>query len=155
MSKTFKDYPVYDASPFDHAGIHEVEYKRRIKKGQLIYTDTGEVTDIMQYKESGSFTKDSLTYVKMYKAAIGILPGLSKASVSVLCICLKKLKPNTGEFVIKHKDAVSMDGTLKYGRYYDGMSELLEYGVIAKGKLDKYYINTNLFFNGDRIKGKK
>lgn len=155
MSKTFKDYPVYSSSPFEHTGIHEVDYKRRIKKGQLIYTDTGEVTDIMQYKESGTFAKDSLTYVKMYKAAINILPGLSKAAVSVLCICLKKLKPNNGEFTIKHKDAVVMDKALKYGRYYDGMSELLEYGVIAKGGLDKYYINTNLFFNGDRIKGKK
>lgn len=155
MAKTFKDYPVYESSPFEHLGVHEVEYKKRIKKGQLIYTETGEVTDIMQYKEAGAFTKDSLTYIKMYKSALGVLPSLSKAAVAVLCLCLKRLKPNAGEFVIKQKEATAADGTLKYGRYYDGMGELLEYGVIAKGGHDKYYINTNLFFNGDRLKGRK
>ncbi len=155
MTKTFKDYPVYDSSPFEYSGVHEVEYKKRIRKGQLIYTESGEVTDIMQYRESGVVTKDSLTYVKMYKAAINILPSLSKAAVSVLCQCLKKLKPNVGEFTIKQKEAVGVDGTLKYGRYYDGMGELLGYGIIAKGGHDKYYINTNLFFNGDRLKGKR
>jgi hypothetical protein len=66
---------------------------------------------------------------------------------------MSALKPGQNTVRISQGDVVAHFSALKGGNFYSAVTNLLEWGVIARTtEPEVYYINANIVFNGDRRK---
>jgi hypothetical protein len=152
----YKEYPKYLTPPFDIEGLKEVKAKKRIDRGEFVSHDTGETFRASWWEEAGVKQVDSRLFLKVYKVGLVVLSHLSYPGLLVLIEIMNRLKPHSDKVELKQKEVVRKYKNLRGAGYYKGMCELLEYGVIAKSKEQGvFFINTNMFFNGDRLKWKK
>lgn len=153
---TYKSYPSYEEAPFILQGVNEVIIKKVLDRGESISHVTGEVTPATWYKGGGVSLKDAKPYIKMFKEGQMVISELSHPANIILGMILTKLKPHANTVEIAQKEAVNKYKNLLGAGYYKGVCELLDYGVIAKTKRrNLFFINTNMFFNGDRVKWQK
>lgn len=153
VSVRFKEYPSYDKPPFDMDGLHEMTVKKKVGSGKLIPGDTGELMDAAWWGEEFVKIIDRKTYIKLFVEGQAVMSKLSSAGVLVMTEILSRLRPNTSSVRIRQAEVVGKHTNLKGAGFYKGMCELLQYGVIARSKEpNEYYINPNMFFNGDRTR---
>lgn len=150
---TFKEFPCYDKPPFDPEGVSEIKYKKKIDRGEFVSHESGEVLKATWWEDNGTKMVDRKSYIKLYKVGQVVLGQLSNAGLIVLLEVMARLKPHQDKVVIRQRDVVKKHKNLKGAGFYKGMCELLEYGALAKTtEQHTYFINSNMFFNGDRLK---
>lgn len=149
----YRDYPLYETAPFPIAGVTEVHKKVVVDRGETISHSTGEVVPSVWYKGGGVAFKDVRSYVKVFTPGLQVFAQLSYAGVIVLVEVLQRLKPHQNTFEMAQAEMVKKYRSLRGAQYYRGVCELLDYGVIARSKKrNVFFINVNMFFNGDRVK---
>ena len=79
---------------------------------------------------------------------------LSSPAIKIFALILKNLKYNAVEVTLGYRDVMREVGYTAKSAYYKGLSELLEKQFLYRkiGSDDTFFINVNLFFNGDRTK---
>jgi hypothetical protein len=96
---------------------------------------------------------DEATFIKLYQAEIKAFYELTNSAMKVFGYLVQELKPNKDKFFL------SMQECLTYTQYknkkdvYEGITGLLEAGIIARGlQAGEYFINPLICFNGNRAR---
>ena len=149
-----KDFPVYRSNPYDKKGIGERVIAPKEKLYRRVDDITGEVlgdTPETMIKEKRVVTHDRLSYVKVYKEGLVVMRQLGNPARQILFHVFDVIKPKQEEVMIHY----SMFNKMARSQFYSGLIELLSYGVLSRGAYNTYYINPNMFYNGDRTKKKE
>lgn len=91
-------------------------------------------------------------HVKLFSGGVVLLSNLGIRGKDLLCFILENLKEGQYEIRIIREDAIRKYTALAGDSYYVGLVELLNYGLLARAGKNRYYINCNCVFRGDRRK---
>lgn len=152
------EFPSYSDYPFEVKGLSIVKKadKEGNAKKQLIH-ESGELITVSEIEFGSEKVIDPVPYIKLYSEGRDIIPKLGKRGTAVLCYVLGCLKPGVRHVDMHYKDVIDAYPYLKGDGFYIGISELMTYGVIAmrSGRGQRYWVNMNMFFNGDRRRVRK
>ena len=157
---SLSNYELNRENPFINQSIEQVQ--NNIVKKYKAATNTGEgavlkaIDDNGEVKGHTTFLRqievDEEQFAKIYLSNFSAFFGLTNAAVKVFGYILTQLIPNRDEFLFL------VDDCLEYTKYkakssvFEGLGQLVEHGIIARGKVDVlYYINPMVAFNGNRI----
>ena len=152
----------YDSNPFIGAGAEYKRAKKRtVVKGGKVVVDRESGT----YEEMAELVTthevDGEQFVKLYTKELKLLFSLSQSAMKVLQVVLQQVQGAVG------RDTILLNMTIveKYfskgdvkpvGRttFYRCVNEMISKGFIAPAadSRDLFFINPNLFFNGDRVR---
>lgn len=156
-----RQYQFNKENPFINQAIKQVKnnivkkYKTATKTGEKAILkaydeNTGEVLAHTQFIRQVEVDEDK--FAKLYLNNFEAFFDLKNNAVKVFGYILNQLTPNKDEFIFL------MDDCLEFTKYktktsiFDGLAQLIENGIIARGKTDfMYYINPMVAFNGNRI----
>jgi len=147
-----KDCSTYKVNPTKPEGIkREIRYPKA-KGNAWTNIETGEIAEMRLIAAPKEVVTDSLPYVKFYKAYLDLVPELSLAAQKVLFYAMKNLKPKQDEIRLYVEDVMSSAGFTSKSVYYKGLTELLQKEILFRivGNDTSFFINVNVFFNGDR-----
>lgn len=162
MSKVSKLVRRYDTNPFIGS---QAEYKRAKKrtvvKGGLVVTDVEDGT----YQETAELVTthevDAEQFVKLYTRELKMLFSLTASSMRLLQVVLGQVQENVGKdtillnMSIMEKYFTALDAKpMSKPTFYRSINEMIDKGFIAPAadSRDLFFINPNLFFNGDRVR---
>jgi hypothetical protein len=95
---------------------------------------------------------DKTKFTKLYEDGIRVIYGLSKTALRVFSYIAKSIQPDKDFIYFDTADCAKEVGFKAAISVTQGLSELIENKFIARTeKTYKYYINPNMFFNGDRL----
>lgn len=149
------DFPSCIDTPF--VKIDDMEYKTfwtKEKPRQLTDIDTGEVMSVVEPSKKVEGFNDTGKYTKLFTNGKLKLAELSSAGTKVVCYIMLNAIPNQ-EDICLHPQLVAKEMGYKDQRsVYEGLVDILKSGLIARktGYGSYFWINPNLFFNGDRTK---
>lgn len=90
--------------------------------------------------------------VKFYPAFFCAVRNLSLKGFKVLGYILEKVRPERDRFYFFHCECMRYTGYKSKKTIYEGLTELLVNGIIAKGTTEAvYFINPLALFKGDRL----
>lgn len=116
----------------------------------LMDKETGEIEGITlmhRYKEV-----DKTTFVKLYTTEISSLFELSKTGLKTFGYVLNNSEINKDTIYIFLPDLIAYAGWTSLKQAYRGLGELIANKIIAmSNRPNIWFINPNIFFNGDRI----
>lgn len=156
----FSDFPSNNENPFMNKAIEQIGQsvvrKYRSSTGtsknailHAVDTNTGEIKGHTAFIRQ--IEVDEQEFIKFYLREFKSFCGLSEKAMKIFNYILKQLKPNTDEFLFIMSDCINDTGYKTKPSIYQGLTELIQAEVIAKGKTDVlYYINPMMIFNGNR-----
>lgn len=153
--KKISDFPMYDKNPWDPEGIWE---RLKVQQGgeRIMEDKTTGDTFVLKpaIKIKGSFMKDHFAYRKLFKNNLDKVKNLTIPGLRLFCYILDALDKNIDEIRINVDEARSFCNFRSPTQYYAGIADLLEREFIVRKSDDRmlFYINVNIFFNGDRTK---
>lgn len=152
--KSLRDYPTNRENPYmDGLMIKTKEQTVAFgtnKHKRIINTDTSELDeDTLLISIRKQVDKEH--FVKLYPGVIKELFELSKSAFKVFCYILS---------IVEFKDLfiLEIEACKRFCSYksvdpiYDGVIELIEHRIIAKGPIAAtYFINPSVIYKGDRV----
>jgi len=157
---TVRDLPTFETNPFVEKAIKKIEenkvQKRRFVKGTkgIEHTIVNRDSEIIGHTAFLQLVEvDEDKFAKLYLSQFAAFWDLPKAAIRmfgyIISCCLL---PKKDSFFI------DIDEALEYTKYSsskyinNGIAALVNAGIIAKSnRLNKYFINPLVFFNGDRV----
>jgi len=120
---------------------------------QSVDQNTGEMFYMKKLAKSKEVTHDALTYTKVFNKEIDRMYDMSINGYKLLLYCIYNLQPNKDTIVL-HPETCMKECKMKRTSYFAATKELKSRNII-KQKLKfncEYYINPNIFFNGNRLR---
>lgn len=153
--KTIKDYETYSINP-SVVLAEDTKVINYIKKGELKQFYNIETGEEVNYQEMGVHDNrniDSREYRKVYVDGLPSIALLSSSGLKVWCYVLARIIARKDEVGINMEDCMEYTGYKTRTNVYSGIVNLLEHKLLFR-KIGSgvFYININLFFNGNRIK---
>lgn len=153
--RKISDHVVNSDNPFiEELFKMEISSKKRYIAGKspsmIVNNDTGEVQGHQVFALHEKYDKSEFT--KIFRAGLMGMFNLSKAGIKVFAFIADSVKPNQGYVYFEIDDCREFTGYKSNTPVLSGVSELIEHGFIARSeKYYKYFINPNMFFNGNRF----
>lgn len=151
--KNLSDFPSSQETPF--ITLDDIEYRTYYTKEttrEVTDRNTGEISLLSDLPTRKTGFKDSAKYTKLFHGGKLKLSELTSSGTKVLCYIMINARPNQEEICL-HPKLVAEDMGYKNQRsVYEGLVDLLNLGLLAckTGYGSCFWINPNLFFNGDR-----
>lgn len=156
--------PKYKANPFiDDQLITQLSgqknvYYTQLKQSSLVDMNTGEV-DPAKIQVVKQVRADKEQFVKIYTTHLKAFFELSTTAYKLLHYVLYEVQNNAinnDEVYLSEETAkdffISQNSQISKSTFYRAMKELVQKLFIAETtRLNIYYINPKLFFNGDRV----
>lgn len=156
----------YAENPFTISGVFTVPKRMKGTRvqtvGPMAVTDshTGETVGVAEIRKVAEV--DSDRFVKVFVGQLNAFYDLKPGSMKVLTMVLHEVaKPQNMnsdriylnyDMAVEHFEAQDSRAPAK-GTFYSALAELTEKGFIAPAtKLNLWFINPAIFFNGDRIR---
>lgn len=96
---------------------------------------------------------DKETFVKVFTSGLDNLLPLSMGGQMLFKHICRSLRPNKDRVYLDGKEFIKEYNIKSINTFYKSLSELLDNQIIANtNEKGFYYININIFFNGDRVK---
>lgn len=149
------DFGRFPTTPFIQLDNFEFKkYYKGEKSVEVTDTETGEVKILLSPSKLIDGFKDSNPYTKVFKNGQISIKELSVPGIKVLTYLQCHLKINAEDICLRPQEIADWSGYKTLKNVYVGLIELLNMGFIAEqpGGQSYYWINPNIFFNGDRIK---
>lgn len=153
ITKGWKEWERHDGNPFRDEMIvtpSSITRKSKDPNRVMLVKDTGQEKSItFSYTEF----RESDAFVKIFKENIKRMFNLSKTAMKLFWYASTELVINNEVVCITMDEAMDFCEFKGRKSYFDGMSELLDRGIIAKTDRDDYYfVNAAIFFSGSRMK---
>jgi hypothetical protein len=154
-------YEFNEENPFLKQAIEEVQknivkrYKTATNTNQKAILqafdpNTGEILGHTQFIRQ--IEVDEQQFAKFYLSNFSSFFDLKPPAIKVFGYILNQLIPNKDEFVFLLDDCIKYTGYKTKASVFQGLGQLVQNGIIARGKTDfLYYINPMVAFNGNRI----
>ena len=147
---TMKNTPYHSQNPFMKAVIVEMGNNTQImaagdRSGQMINKN-----DAVIWKNKE--IKDKKKFIKLYHNGIKEFFGLGRAEMDLIRYIMHRVRKDQDKVaftykLIKEETDIVTDRTVA-----KSLAGLISKGIIARAETDGvYYINPNIFFNGDRV----
>lgn len=151
------DTELRHSNPFAIEGLetrtHVVRENKKIRT--LVDTDTGEVFNTIKLKGTAeTITTDSFKYTKLFNKNLPTVGELTVPELKVMTYIMDNLIPNRDYVTVHIEDCAEWCGYKSSVQVYKGLIGLIEKNLIARGKNTIYWINPNIFYNGDRTQNK-
>lgn len=149
-----RSFPTYKENPFMPDLKLSIRPKRlTVARGStLIDGSTGEIQGTTEVQQV--IPVDETQFVKLYTANIGVFFDLSKSGLKVFCALMLAVQKKAGTDLV-YLDLASLPDEVKLSKqtFYRGLTELIENKFVAKHQsANWFFVNPNLFFNGDRVR---
>jgi len=154
QKKGLQKYPEYEKNPFDLEGIFEKSFDDPEKR-TFIDNETGEVLSVTAAIKTGTKSyKDRRAYRKLFAEGLKDVMNLSAPGFRLLCYIMYHMRKDVDFVYVLPQPAMDFCEYKGVTQYYVGIRELLDKKFMVRRKEDKnsFFINVNLFFNGNRIK---
>lgn len=147
------DYPSTKENPYKLEGIEQKEYLTTENVQIVSDVKTGELYEQKRLSKNKLVTIDTLQFTKVYYSSNKFIKNFSIPAIKVWSFILVNLKPNSNEVYLYMEDLINHTGYSGTSNIYKGIAELLEKDFIARstGNSNRYWINPNMYFNGNRI----
>ena len=147
---TMKSVPYHTENPFMKSVIIEMDSNTQItaagdSSGQRINKN-----DAIIWKNK--LIKDKRKFIKLYPNGIKEFFGLGRSEMDLIKYIMHRIRKNQDKVaftyrLIKEDTDIATDRTVS-----KALVGLINKGIIARAEADGiYYINPNIFFNGDRV----
>lgn len=163
LPRSLRSFPKHTENPFVKSlAEYRVSKKRTVVKGgkAIIDVETGE------YEHTAEITTvrsvDAEQFVKLYTGRLKDIFSLRSSSMKVLQVLLsqiQKMAIGSDIVLLSYKIAeqyFTENDVKKMSRstFYEAVGEMVAKGFIAQAEANSalFFINPNLFFNGDRVK---
>lgn len=149
-----KGYPAYESNPFFKVGIEEKVVTSGNTREKLVADyETGEHYALRIVNRKSTIVTDKRSFRKIYTDAIDVIKDLPQPGYKMFFFIVKHLESKRDFIDINIYKAMEYCNYKNKTSFYDGIFELIKANCIARSNVkNRYYINTNLFFNGDRTK---
>lgn len=152
--KGLNQHQQYKINPFINGNsILPIKRKNTVigsKDHILINDKTGEVGGTVAIKRVEEV--DNETFIKIYIGQIRDLFSLKQNAMKVLSYIITITPINKDKIIFDIDECKAFTGYSSTTTITDGLSILVENGIVARSeKSIVYYINPNIFFNGDRL----
>lgn len=152
---SLKKLPVHSDNPFKKSGIEAVPYNAGSNEVLVVNPDDGEAYGLRRMKSGGYKYNDKRKFRKIYTDTFDLMKEINRPAMKVFCYILKNLVLKSDSIKLVYTDVATWCEFKEKKSYYEGLCELIDKRFIARSSDNKkYYINTNLFFNGDRTQSK-
>jgi hypothetical protein len=95
---------------------------------------------------------DEEQFTKLYLSQFSAFFDLKPSAIRVFGYIMKMLVPKKDEFAFFLEDCLEYTGYKSHKSVHEGLAELLESKIIARGRSEYFYfINPMIAFNGDRV----
>lgn len=149
---SYKSLPTHQLNPFKRLGIETIQILAGMSEKLMVDPETAEAYAMRKMTMSGAQKrKDGLAFRKIYFEALEVMRDLNPPAVKILCYILTNMTPGTDEIHLSFSQVREWCGFSASQSYYTGITDLVEKRIVAKSQEhNKFFINTNYFFNGDR-----
>lgn len=154
--RKLSQFPANAENPFLEQLVSSVQKgTKKILAGRadntlLVDSKTGDVTGHGVFMIEKPIEKNKFT--KLYEEGLRVIYGLSKTALKVFSYIAQSITPNKDFIFFDSDDCAKSLGFKQNLSINQGLSELIENKFIARTeKTYKFYINPNMFFNGDRL----
>lgn len=149
----------FEENPFIEKAINEIEVvkKTQVLRGKnksevklIVDEKSGEIeghTAFMRFIEV-----DEEKFAKLYLSQLSAFWDLPKPAIKVFSYIMTVLIPKRDEFYFFMEDCLTYTGYSSERSVFEGLSGLIDSGIIARGKDNvRYFINPLVVFNGNRV----
>lgn len=153
MTKGLRDFPSYTENPY----MDNLLYMPSRNKTVSVSYKKIPIKEFEGGKDAVAFMGirervDSDKFVKIFKAHIQALFGLSQSALRVLGYLMYATRISEDRIFFDKQECAKYTGYRSKNSINSGLSELLEKGFIARTlHANMFYLNPNVFFNGDRM----
>lgn len=152
--KRIKDYPMCDTNPW--APDRLIERLKFEEGGEKIMRDENDDVFVLKpaIKFKGKFVKDYKAYRKVFVDGLDRVKKLTNPGLRIFCYMLFHLDKDTDEIRLEIEKVLDYCDYKSTTQYYIGVMDLLDNDFIARKSDEKssFFINVNIFFNGDRAR---
>jgi len=148
-----KKYESYFNSPFRVEGLVERQYVTKADE-QIWENKDGELYVAKKIDKSKIHTTDPVPYTKLFVDNKDLLMKLSGTGLRVLLYAICTVRPLSQIAVLNIPDIQAETGIAAPVTIRTGICELIEAKIIAQklGSNIEYWVNPNVFFNGNRLR---
>lgn len=149
-----KKYESYLHSPFKMYGIEEKHYVTKQDEQVMQLTDGDDLYAVRKIPKSRLQMHDSLSYVKLFVDAWSHLKGLSPLSTKIIVYGVSNMRPLSQVVWLNPPDIMLECGIKSPNTIRGAIEDLIDNKIIAQklGSNIEFWINPNVFFNGNRIR---
>jgi len=157
--KPLKNYERHNENPYLFDMEESIQIKR---KREMIYPTNSEVVHYVVNSATGendgysAFMRisevDEQQFVKIFTRELRTLWDLSKVAGRIFTYVVQCMRMNRDTIYFDVEECMEYTGYKSRRSIINGMSELIEHGVIARStKTSIYFINPAVVFNGNRV----
>jgi hypothetical protein len=148
-----KKFDSYLNNPYKIEGIEERSFIT--KEGETLTMDpeTGEYYVMRKIAKDKTMPHDKLTYTKFFVSSFSRLMTLSPSSLRVMFYMMTSVKPLSTSVILNPPD-VCEACQFSPSTFINVITDLLDNKIIAKklGSSIEFWIDPNIFFNGNRLR---
>ena len=156
MPKTndMKRYESYVYNPFNITGIEHKQIQEKQDKQQWQLKDGDDIYAVSRIPKNKQILTDKTAYTKLFNDNLQTLMKLSGTGLKLLVYAACTIRPLSQTIALNIEDIQTATGMSSPNTIRTAVSELLEAKIIAKktGSTVEYWINPNVFFNGNRLR---
>lgn len=154
---SIKEISFYDVNPFEinYSEFVKIDKFGGVKQIDAVVVDTGEKVVLNTVSKASTFITDSSTFVKLFpKKIVDMTKTWGVGTFHLFFYIVSELGANKDVVYVDCDDFLERFGYSMNSRkvFYDAIVTLLNAGVVARRDNKLYWINHNLFFNGNRRK---
>jgi hypothetical protein len=149
-----KEVQSFLENPFKVEGISTIAYVTKVDEKSVIDPETGEVYLMRKMPKNQQHLHDSKVYVKLFQDNSDLLMKLPHASIKILLYGMCRVRPLSEIVYLNVDDCMVNCGFKSPTSYREGIKALIESNIIARkiGSSMEYWLNPNIFFNGNRLR---
>lgn len=149
-----KETQAFLKNPFKVEGITTINYITKVDEKVVIDSETGEAFTMKKIPKNSMHDHDGLPYVKVFQDKTNLLLELPTPSLKLFIYALGVARPITDLVFLNIHDCMVSCGFKSATSYREGIKGLIEANIIAKksGSNMEFWINPNVFFNGNRLR---
>jgi hypothetical protein len=146
----------YLENPFKVEGIVTRSFITREDETLMVNQDDGLTYAVRPVSEHKSVEHDPMCYTKVYQLAHLKLRKLTYSALKIFNYCVYSI--HVGQQIVFLNSAdVMQQCDISQASFYTAIKELIEADILARkmGSSIEFWINPNIFFNGNRLKLKR
>jgi hypothetical protein len=158
----FSELKVHAVNPFKPEypdnDFRQFKPNEKLKEGTYV-DEFGEVGIGMVAEKKVHGIHDHTKFAKLYQKGVSVIPELSNSALKFFKYILSEVleRQDCDYVILAVMPTLLACGYKKASRiiFYESIKELVDKKVIVKKESysrDQYWINPNMFFNGDRVK---
>lgn len=149
-----KKYESYFTNPFKVNGLISRQYIPKGKEELVVDPNSGEMYTMKRVPKTAEEIHDPAVYTKVYQDQLELIIGLSPASMKIVMYMICNMRPLSDSIVLSIPDLMVALDIKSAVTIKNSIMELLDAGIIAQelGSNIKFWINPNVFFNGNRVR---